>query len=187
MRNSGYYSEQELDELGIQRGKHVLISRKVSLYTSRCEIGDHVRIDDFCVLTGDIKLGSFVHVGSFCLLSGNSGIIINDFTTFSSRVSLFSQSDDYSGEFMVSPMVDGSYTNVKKGTIIIEKFCLIGSGSIILPQVTLTEGTSVGSLSLVKQTTEAWSMYAGIPAKKIKDRHRNILELQKQFLEGLEK
>ena len=46
----------------------------------------------------------------------------------------------------------------------------------------LAGGVSVGAMSLVTQNLEAWGVYAGIPAKRIKERNRAILELEKNFL-----
>lgn len=185
MRNNGYYTEQELKELGIQFGENVLISKKTSIYGKCIEIGNNVRIDDFCILTGDLKIGSFVHVAAFALLSGSSGIILEDFVNLSSRVSVFSQSDDYSGEFMTNPMVSNEFTHVTKGRVVIKTHVIIGSGSVVLPQVTLHSGTAIGTLSLINKDTEAWSIYAGVPAKKIKERKQNIMELEQKFLKSI--
>jgi len=185
VKNHGFYTNKELQTLGVRCGSNVLISRKVSIYCTQLEIGENVRIDDFCILVGKIKIGSFVHIAAFGQLSGSSGITIEDFSNLSSRVSLFSQTDDYSGEFMTNPMVDNKFTKVTKGEVIIQKHSIIGSGSVILPQVTLAEGTAVGALSLINSNTQSWSIYAGIPAKKIKDRKKNPLQLEKEFLNGL--
>lgn len=185
MRNRGFYTDEELQALGVQCGSNVLISRKAAIYCCQLEIGEHVRIDDFCVLVGKIKIGSFVHIAAFGQLSGSSGITIEDFSNVSSRVSLFSQSDDYSGEFMTNPMISDEFTNVTKGKIIIKKHSIIGSGSIILPNITLAEGTAVGALSLINSNTQPWSIYAGIPAKKIKSRKQNPINLEKKFLNGI--
>ena len=62
------------------------------------------------------------------------------------------------------------------------------SGTVILPNLIIGEGTAVGALSLVKKNLEEWSIYAGNPIKKIKDRSKKLLELEEQFLnekEGL--
>lgn len=185
MRNDGYYTEQELKKLGIQFGENVLISSKVSIYGKNIQIGNNVRIDDFCILTGDIKIGSFVHIAAFSLLSGSSGIVLEDFVNLSSRVSIFSQSDDYSGEYMTNPMVACTYTNVMKGEIVIKKHVIIGAGSVVLPQTTLYDGTAIGALSLVNKDTDAWSIYAGVPAKKIKTRKQNVLDLEKKFVTSI--
>ncbi|MCT7486371.1 hypothetical protein N5T98_04935 [Aliarcobacter cryaerophilus] len=45
-----------------------------------------------------------------------------------------------------------------------------------MPGVTLKEGTSVGAMSLVRKSTEEWSIYLGNPAKKIINRKKEYLE-----------
>ena len=72
MSNS-FYEKNELERLGIKKiGKNVLISRKASIYNpEEILIGNNVRIDDFCILSGKIKLGSNIHISSFCALYGN--------------------------------------------------------------------------------------------------------------------
>jgi galactoside O-acetyltransferase len=48
--------------------------------------------------------------------------------------------------------------------------------------VTLEEGTSVGAMTMVTKSTEPWSIYFGVPAKKIKDRRRDLLEMETAYL-----
>lgn len=182
MKDSGFFSEKELSELRIKFGKNVLISRKTSIYCSKLEIGDNVRIDDFCILTGKIKIGSHIHICSFSQLSGGSGIVMDDFTGIGSRSMLYSQSDDLSGAYMAGPVIDSKFTNVTKGSIHLKKHAFVGPGSIVLPGVTIAEGTFVSLLSLVKRNTKPWKIYFGVPAKPIRDRKQNILELEKEFL-----
>jgi len=187
MKPDGYYSDHDLFELGIKFGKNVLISKKASIYGNKLEVGDNVRIDDFCILIGDVKIGSYVHIASYCQLSGSSGITIEDFCGISSRSLLYSQSDDYSGSVMTGPLIDDHYKKVKKGRITLKKHSIIGAGSVILPQVTLEEGCAVGAMSLVSKNIEAWSVYAGVPAKRIKARDKNILSLEQEFLKSINK
>lgn len=54
MKMSGFYSKEELEAMHFKSlGKNVSISRKASLYhTEEMEIGNNVRIEDFCVLNG---------------------------------------------------------------------------------------------------------------------------------------
>ena len=69
---SSYFTEKELGMLKLARiGRNVLISRKASIYGSEnIEIGENVRIDDFCILSGKIKLGNNVHIASGTYLWG---------------------------------------------------------------------------------------------------------------------
>lgn len=179
-----FLTVDELKNLGLKSfGQNVLISRKASIYGAESiNIGNHVRIDDFCILSGKISIGSYVHISAYTALYGKSGIEINDFVTISGRVLVYSENDDYSGEFMMNPMVPSEFTNVHCAKVIFGKHSIIASGSIILQGVTLGEGACVGSMSLVKSDIEPWMIYAGVPAKQIKVRSQHILELEKQLL-----
>ena len=177
---NSFYSRDELLELGFKTlGEHVLISRKASIYNASCiEIGNHVRIDDFCVISGNISFGDYIHISMGTgLFAGNAGIVLEDYTTVSSRFAVYAVSDDYSGESMTNPMVPDEYRDVTEKRVIIKKHTIIGTGSTILPGVMLGEGTSVGAMSLINRDTEPWTIYAGIPVRKIKLRSQQILEI----------
>ena len=83
---------------------------------------------------------------------------------------------------MIGPCVPWEYQPGKhRGPIIIGEHVLTGARVTILPDVTIPDGVAVGAHSLVKESCEAWMMYAGVPAKLIRPRHKNILALCKQF------
>ena len=67
-----------------------------------------------------------------------------------------------------NPMVPDEYTNVSAGEVIIGKHVIIGCGSVLLPNISIGEGVSVGALSLVKSNCDPFFVYAGNPLKKIK-------------------
>jgi galactoside O-acetyltransferase len=173
------YSEEELAHLGLKGyGKHILISRKSSIYSpEKISLGSHVRIDDFCILSGEIKIGSYVHISAYTAMYGKCGIELEDFTGLSPRCSLFSASDDFGGNYLISPMVPEHYTNVIGGKVTLKRFCQIGAGTVILPAVTLHEGVAVGAMSLVKKDLDGWSIYAGNPLRFIKQRDKGLLNL----------
>lgn len=182
---SNFLSEEELRELGIKEyGGNVLIGRHAVLYNpERLSLGSHVRIDDFTIVSGKVTLGNYIHISQFCgLYGGDEGIMMEDFSGLSSKCSIYAVSDDYSGASMTNPMVPAKY---KPGSISspvrIRKHAIIGCNSVVLPGVTVAEGTAVGSMSLCNKSTEEWSMYVGIPARKKGERRRDILELERQF------
>lgn len=179
-----YYSREQLELLGFRSlGKNVKVSDKAVIYDhDKIEIGDHTRIDDFCVLSGKIKFERYVHVAPQCLIAGGSeGVVMQDFSGLAYQVQVFSQSDDYSGLTMTNPTVPQKYKNENKAAVNIGRHCIIGSGSVIGPGVTIGEGTSVGALALVFKSTEEWSIYAGNPARKIRERKKDLLDLEKQL------
>jgi len=183
-------SDQQLQELGFASvGSNVRISNKASIYgAKRIHIGDNVRIDDFVVLSageGGITLGSHIHLGVFTSIIGAGQIQIASFCNISSKVSIYSSNDDYSGEYMTSPVIPSEFTNVTHGPVYIGEHTIIGSGSVILPNVTIGRGCSIGALSMVGKSCKEFGIYAGVPARYLKDRSKNLLELEKRFLETL--
>jgi len=165
-------------------GKGVKISRKASIYMPEfIEIGDYSRIDDFCIINSRVKIGRFVFIGAQSMvLGGKEYVILEDFVTLAYCVKVFSQSDDYSGNSLTNPTIPRKYKKEIFGEVRLEKHVIVGAGSIIFPGVVVREGTSVGAMSLVNKSTEPWSIYAGIPARKIKNREKKVLELEQEFL-----
>jgi len=182
-----YYTEEQLKQLGFKYiGKNVKISDKASIYNyEQIEIGENSRIDDFCVVSGKVTIGRNVHITPMCLVAGGeSGIIFEDFSTIAYGVQVFTQSDDYSGESMTNSTVPKKYKNEYMKEVILKKYSIIGAGSIIMPGVVLGEGSSIGAMSLVLRSTEPWGIYVGNPVKRLKNRKKDLLDLEKQYLEN---
>lgn len=180
-----FLSREQLKEMGFRAlGENVLISDKASIYNhDLIELGDNVRIDDFCVISGRVTIGRNVHIAVFCNVAGGErGIILEDFSGLAYACQVFTQSDDYSGRTLTNPTVPDCYKKETKAAVKIGRHCIVGASSIIFPGVTLAEGTSVGAMTLVTKSTDPWSVYFGIPAKKIKDRRRDLLSLEREYL-----
>lgn len=184
MHSLGFYSEDELSDLGLRHfGKNVLISRRCSIYTpDTISLGDNVRIDDFSLLVGNITIGNYVHISAYAALYGKFGIEIGNFCGVSPKAIIFSASDDFSGEFMISPMVPKEFVNLNTGTVVLHDFCQVGAQSIIMPGVKMHEGAVCGAISLVKHDLDSWSIYAGIPCRKIKDRSTRAKKLSESII-----
>ena len=61
---------------------------------------------------------------------------------------------------------------------------VIGCGSVLLPDSVLEDGVAIGALSLVKGRYKAFNIYAGIPAKLIRPRSRDLLILEQRLSNG---
>jgi len=183
-----FLTSSQILELGFRFcGENVLISEKASIYgASRISLGNHVRIDDFCILSAGeegIMIGNRVHIACYSSIIGRGAITLGDFANISSRVSIYSSSDDYSGVLMTNPTIPEEFKNTDSRPVVIERHAILGCGSVILPGVTIGEGSAVGALSLVKEDCETFGIYAGIPACKKGDRLRGLLEAEKRFME----
>lgn len=184
-----FLSREELKSIGFSElGSNVFISDKVSFYNPKnISIGNNVRIDDFCVLSagdGGIEVGDYIHIAVFSSLIGAGRIKLSDFVNISSRVSIYSSNDDYSGASLTNPMVPDKFKNVQSEDVMLNKHVIIGSGSVILPGVTLEEGSAVGALSLVAKDCEEFSVYSGVPAKRLKARKRDLKAVEQEFLKS---
>jgi acetyltransferase-like isoleucine patch superfamily enzyme len=149
-----YYTSSELLDLGFSHvGDNCKISNKTSLYSVSGRIGHNVRVDDFCVLKGHIILGSFIHIGSFSLLSSPlSTITLEDFSTLSSGVHIYSASDKYSSNALSSSSVPFDMTDTIIGPVVLRKCCLVGAHSLILPNTKIGVGSSIGAHCIIRHT-----------------------------------
>ena len=178
---------KQLSEMGfLSLGQNVLISEKASIYgASRIRVGSNVRIDDFCILSAGeqgICLGNYIHIACYTSLIGKAAISLDDYSNLSSRVSIYSSNDDYSGSFMTNPMVPSEFTNVDHRPVRVGRHCIVGSGTVILPGVIMEEGSSVGALSLVTNNCDSFGVYVGVPARLIKNRKMGVFIMEKALL-----
>ncbi|RZJ29947.1 MAG: acyltransferase [Flavobacterium sp.] len=184
----GFLSRDVLEQMGFAAlGENVSISDKASIYNpSKITIGSNVRIDDFCIISAGnsgIEFGNYVHIACYVSLIGSEKIYVGDYVGISSRTAVYSSSDDYSGNFLVGPTIPNECKNVDNRPVIFEKLSLVGAGCVILPGVTIGEGTAVGALSLVAKNLEPWGIFIGSPAKYIKPRSKEMLKFV-PLLEG---
>lgn len=183
-----YLTSEQLQEMGFGfLGRNVRISDKASIYQPELmRIGDNSRIDDFCVISGRVDIGRYVHIAPQCLIAGGSeGVVMADFSGLAYGVKIFSQSDDYSGRSLTNPTVPRKYKNETMKKVSLGRHVIIGTNSIVFPGVSVAEGCSVGAMSLVSKSTESWGVYLGNPARRVKERARDLLELEKDLLRKL--
>lgn len=183
----GYYTQEEVEALGFASiGKNVLISRTSTIYNlAHIRIGSNVRIDNFCVIaisaSAILSIGDYSHISAFNFINGMGNITLHDYFTTAPYVRIFSSSDDYSGEHMTNTMVPRAAIGTVSAPVVAEKHVIIGTGSTVLQGVTLAEGTAVAAHALVTKSTEPFTLVGGIPARKLKDRSRKLLELERLY------
>ena len=181
-----FYEKKELHKFNFKTlGNNVLISKSAALYkTEQMSISSNSRIDDFCALSGGISIGKNVHITVHCSITASlSPIVIEDFVGIAANCHIFSSMDDFLGIGLTNPTIPIEFRNVSHGPVKISKHSIIGVGSVIFPNVTVGEGCAIGSMSLVNKSIDPWGVYVGIPVSRIKDRSKNLLEKEKQFIE----
>jgi|694.fasta_scaffold37337_4 galactoside O-acetyltransferase len=182
-----FYEKKDLHRFNFKKlGNNVLISKSATLYkTEQISISNNSRIDDFCALSGEITIGMNVHITVHCSITASlSPIIIEDFVGIAANCHIFSSMDDFLGIGLTNPTVPMEFRNVSHGPVKISKHSIVGVGSVIFPNVIVGEGCAIGAMTLVNKSIDPWGVYVGIPAIRIKDRSKNLLEKEKQFIES---
>ena len=182
-----FYTVQELESLGLKHfGKNVQISRYSRIYNANnIVIGNNVRVDDFCLLSASTDkpfiIEDYIHISAGACIYGAAGIHIKSFSNISVGVKVFTMSDSFCGNYLVGPTVPKEYRNVIESPLLIEKHTVIGANSVVLPGITIGEGVAIGANSLVNKDCEEWTIYVGTPLRKLKNRERKVLELEKMI------
>ena len=111
-----------------------------------------------------VEIGNNVFVGRRCHLACD--VIISDNVLIASNVAFVG--GDHRFDVHNELIKDSGRGNFKKITISDDVW--IGHGSILLKGVNVGEGSIIGAGSVVTKDVEPYSVYAGNPAKKIKNR-----------------
>lgn len=178
---SSLLNEDEVTALGFGSiGSNVRIDRRAAIFnSSMIHIGSHVRIDAFAVLAGGsalLEIGSYVHVAAHCYLSsGDGGIRLHDFCTLAPRVAIHGHSDDYRDGALTGGAVPSDLTGGIGAPVILEEHVIVGSGSVLLPGVTLGRGCAVGALTVVRRSLAPGAIGSGNPLKIIGERDTSRL------------
>lgn len=169
------WNEEIKKELG-SCGKNVFIGfNTIFVNPKNVHLGDNVRIDSFSFITSNLVVGNNVHICSHVVLGGGSRstIKLGNWTFIGYGSKLFCASEDYSGEH--GP-VNETWGNNKtwRGDIIFNDYSGIASDVIVMPNIEMPIGCTIGAQSLVYKNSQlsAWSVYMGNPLKFHKERNR---------------
>jgi len=127
------------------------------------DFGKYIIIDDFVLIYAKerIRLGNHVHIASFTSISGGGEFVMEDFSAVSSGCRIITGSDDFKDGGFGNSTISNEFRNLKTAKVIIGKFSIVGGNSVILPGVTIGEGSSVGAGSVVTKDLEPWGIYVG--------------------------
>lgn len=114
-------------------------------------------------------------------------VIIGDNVMFGNRVALIGRYDHHYQQVgmptrLAVQIRDPEYNWKGLGmTTVIENDVWIGYGSTVLGGVRIGEGSIIGAGSMVTKDVEPYSIYAGVPARKVRSRFDNCEDLQKHL------
>lgn len=185
-----FYTQEDYRQIGFGSvGQNVQIDKSVIfIKPEKIHIGNNVRIDAFSIFSagGGITIGNNVHIASYVQLAGNgASITISDFVGVASRTSIFTATDDYREGYLTGPTIPNEYKKVKSGPVVLDKHVIIGCGSVVLPNVTLKIGASVGALTLISKDVQEYEIVAGRPPRLLGHRDRERMqELEARYLKN---
>jgi len=127
------------------------------------EFGKHIIIDDFVLIYAKekIRIGNYVHIASFTSISGGGEFVMEALSAISSGCRIVTGTDDFKSFGFGNSTISNEFRNIQMGKIHLGKFAIIGGNSVILPNVTIGEGATVGAGSVVTKDLEPWGIYVG--------------------------
>jgi galactoside O-acetyltransferase len=149
-------------------------------------IGTHVMIDDFVFIGRHRRLaiGNHVHLATGSSITGGGDCAICDFAGVSSGARILTGTDDFLGGGLTGPTIPARFREVHRGQVVIERHAIVGANTVVLPDVVIGEGATVGAGSVVSKNIEPWSVYVGAPARRVKGRpEQRIRELEQALLQ----
>lgn len=111
----------------------------------------------------NISIGDAV-IGVNALLDGRRGITIHDNVCLAQNVKLYTMQHD----------INDSNFSAVGAPIEIQSHAWISSGTTILPGCDVGEGCVLASGAIATKKLDAFCVYAGIPAKKISERSKDL-------------
>lgn len=149
------------------------------------EVGDYTYYDDFETVDNFIKnvkylfefTGDKLIIGKFSMIASGVSFIMNGANHLTSSVSTYPFA--IFGKGWEKAMEGKEYP--QKGNTVIGNDVWIGHNAVIMPGVTIGDGSIIASYSLVVKDVAPYSVVGGNPAKEIKKRfsEENIEKLLK--------
>jgi acetyltransferase-like isoleucine patch superfamily enzyme len=161
----------------MNQGQDVYISATAEIRRPElCSIGNHVAIDSFFYCTTQLTIGDYVHISPHVAVIGGktTGLTVEDFCFLSVGSRYICGSEMFYGAGLIGPLIPDQFKDDQDlRPIVLRRFSGALANSVIMPGVVMAEGSVLGANSLLKHSTEPWTVYAGSPARPIRTRDRN--------------
>ncbi len=137
----------------------------IRLFLKKCGKDFLVNREVIIEVPENISIGNHVGINTRCWISGGGTIEIENHVLIGPNVTIVTANHNFID--ITKPIKEQGHTTNK---VILRKNTWIGAGTIILPGVEIGSNTVVGAGSVVTKSLDAQSVYAGNPAKKIRER-----------------
>lgn len=114
---------------------------------------------------GSIRAGDNCNFNPYVVVYGHGGVTIGNNVSIAAHSVLVSFNHKFS-----SPEKAIQQQGVEARGIVIEDDVWIGAGAVILDGVTIRAGSVIGAGAVVTHDTDAFGVYAGVPARILKQR-----------------
>lgn len=126
-------------------------------------------------ISSDLQAGRYVYIGPRCVIS--SKVTIGAYTMLANNV--YIMGGDHVYNQVGTPIIFSGRDKIRPTYIGID--CWIGAHSIVMCGVTIGDGSIIAAGSVVTKNVNPYSIYGGVPAKKIKDRFTSETEKQRHI------
>ena len=114
----------------------------------------------------NIHMGNCV-VSVGCIFDGRNGIFVSDNVVFGSGVHIWTEEHSINDELF-------RVLDENRQPVVIKDRAWICSDSTLLPGVVVGKGAVVASRACVTKNCDEYTVYGGVPAKKIGERNKNV-------------
>jgi acetyltransferase-like isoleucine patch superfamily enzyme len=149
----GIIPSQHLRHWIYRRLYHLKLGKDSVIYNG-CQIRDPHRI----------TIGDFTSIGDQCTLDGRGGLTIGNSVNFSTGVWIWT---------MQHAVNDPDFA-CECAPVVIEDYAWISCRTVLLPGVRIGKGAVVAAGAVVTKDVEPYAIVAGVPAKKIGERSRDL-------------
>jgi acetyltransferase-like isoleucine patch superfamily enzyme len=155
---------------------YAIISEDARIFPSvlgtKIKISSHTQIDPFVVIrciggNGDIEIGEYCRINPSCVLYSGSGIKIGDHVLIAPSTVISPANHEISRRDV---RIDEQRFAPSRGGVVIEDDVWIGSNCVLLDGTHIEKGSVIAAGSVVNCRVPAYTIWGGVPAKKIKDR-----------------
>lgn len=126
---------------------------------SQSSIGHGVIMDPH---GGVITVGESVFINAYCVLCGHGGLEIGSHTQIACHTVIIPANHNYKNS-----RIRIDLQGERKEGIRIEDDVWIGANCVVLDGVTIASGSVIAAGAVVTRSTEAFGIYAGVPARRI--------------------
>ena len=156
------------------QGEDVFID-KTAVLRNCIVLGSHISIDMCVYCSVSLYTGDWVHIAPMTsIIGGKTSILrIGNFAGISTGGRILCGSEDFVNS--LCGFMPNEFKITTHGTTTLEDFAWVGAGAIVLPNITMAEGSVLGAGSVLTKNTEPWTVYLGNPARPYKIRNRELI------------